>query len=170
MNVSLNGADVASYYARTTSTNTDGSPVFSNSSDEESQQGVADAISRAWGPGLVLKPFGRLSPIDYYAERDGRVVAVIEVKSRSHDSGKYETVFLNVRKWIALQLASIGMGVPAFFFVMFTDRLMYMPIWNVEASAVRIGGTTRTVKSRSDREPIIDVPVQSMKEATIVAR
>lgn len=155
---------MTTYYARTSATNTDGTPLFATAADNAAQADVAALIERAFGPGLSLKPFGRLCPIDYYAERDGRLAAVLEVKSRSHDSTQYPTVFLNVRKWLALTMASLGLGVPAFFVVRFTDRVLFVDIADVDASEGRIGGTAKIVKSKSDREPVIEVPVSGMRE------
>lgn len=157
---------MSNYYTRVSTLNSDGTPIFATAADNDSQADTAFIIERAFGPGLSLKPFGHLCPIDYYAERDGRMSAVIEIKSRSHDSGAYPTVFLNVRKWLALTMASVGLGVPAFFVVRFTDRVMYVDLAGIDASSNRIGGTSRIVKSKTDREPVVEVPVSSMREVS----
>lgn len=155
---------MSDYYARKATANADGTPLFATASDVACQQAVAEMIEQAFGPGLVLKKFGHLCPIDFYAERDGRMAAVLELKSRSHESATYPTVFLNVRKWLALSMAAIGFGVPAFFVVRFTDRVLYVDLRDVDARTHRIGGTRKIVKSRSDREPVVEVPVETMKE------
>jgi hypothetical protein len=154
---------VSNYYTRTSSTNSDGTPLFATQADNASQAAVAEMIERSFGPGLQVKQFGHLCPIDYYAERDGRMAAAIEIKCRSHDSLAYPTVFLNVRKWLAMKMASVGLGVPAFFVVRFTDQVLYVNIDDIDASKQRIGGTSRIVKSKSDREPVIEVPIAGMQ-------
>ena len=50
--------------------------------------------------------------VDFFALRDGMLVGVLELKSRSHTSTTYSTVFLNVRKWGSLMLYHLG-GCPA---------------------------------------------------------
>ena len=71
---------------------------------------------------------------------------------------------MNVRKWLALTMASVGFGVPSFFVVRFTDRVMFVNVAEVDASNQRVGGTKRLVKSHTDREPVIEVPLNDMKE------
>src|SRR6188472_4237947 len=109
----------ATYYDRQTATHIDGSPIFATQQDKSAEDAVAAIAEGVWG--CQIRRFGALSPVDWFATRDGRVVGVLEVKSRSHAAAKYETVFLNVRKWLALTLASVGMGVPALYLVQFTD-------------------------------------------------
>lgn len=107
--------------------------------------------------------FGKLCPIDFYATRDGRMVAVIETKSRSTPSTKYPTVFLNVRKWLALHLAQSGLGSPALFFVRWADGVVrYIKVNDIDASNVTMGGCRKLVKSTTDFEPQIEIPVSSM--------
>lgn len=155
---------MSDYYARIGKANTDGTKIFATDADNISQAQVAAFIEDAFGPGLEVKQFGRLCTIDFYAERDGRMCALLEVKCRSHASTDYPTVFLNVRKWLALTMGSVGFGVPSFFFVRFTDRVTFVNVADIDASNQRVGGTKRLVKSNSDREPVIEVPVGMMKE------
>jgi hypothetical protein len=155
------------YYERTSGTNSDGTATFASPCDLAKQAEVAALVESAFGPGLELKEFGRLCPIDYYAVRHGRMSSVLEIKSRTHDAARYPTVFLNVRKWLALQMASIGFGVPAYFVVQFTDLTKYIEVSLVDASRHRIAGTSHVVKSKSDIEPVIEVPIESMKAIAI---
>lgn len=150
-----------SYYDREATAHLDGSPIFKTAADEASEQAVAEMLERAWG--CTLRSFGRLSVIDWYAERHGRLVGLAELKSRSHPAGKYPTVFLNVRKWLALMLGSTGLGVPALFVVRFEDGVRWLPVADVDASRQRVGGCRRQVKSRSDVEPVIEVPIEALR-------
>ena len=155
---------MSDYYARHSKANTDGTKIFATEADNSAQDEVAARIEDAFGPNLEVKKFGRLCPIDFYAERDARMCAFLEVKCRSHASTEYPTVFLNVRKWLALTMASVAFGVPSFFVVRFTDRVMFVNVAEVDASNQRVGGTKRLVKSHTDREPVIEVPLNDMKE------
>ena len=150
-----------SYYERVSTTFVDGSPVFKSEEDERNEGAVAGDIERAWG--CDARSFGKLAPIDWWFSRHGRVVGVGELKSRTHPYSQYPTVYLNVRKWLALLLAANGMGVPAVFVVRFSDCTKWIPVTEIDASSVSIGGLTRTVKSRNDIEPVIEVPVIKMR-------
>ena len=150
------------YYTRTATANTDGSPLFASDMDLANEQETVKRLEAAWR--CEIRPFGRLCPVDFYALRHGRIVAVLELKSRTHARNRYPTVWLNVRKWLAMQLAACGLGCPALFVVRFTDGLYYAPVSEISTEQVRIGGTDGRVKSHSDVEPVIDVPVDRLRE------
>lgn len=152
---------MSGYYNRFANANTDGSPLFAMDHDKANETAFAGLVSQAWR--CEMHPFGRLCPVDYYAVRDGRLSGVLELKSRSHASDRFPTVFLNVRKWLALQMASVGLGVPAVFSVQFADGPRWIRVDEIDARQHAIGGTMRPIKSRSDIEPVILVPVDTMK-------
>jgi hypothetical protein len=153
--------EVLDYYAREAEPVGDGTLSFATLQDERNEADAARLLEAHWKCELHL--FGKLSPIDWYATRHGRIVAVAELKTRTHPSGRFPTVFLNVRKWLALSLAETGLGVPALFAVSFTDGVFYVRNAEVDASQVRIGGCSRVVKSSSDVEPVIEVPLELMR-------
>lgn len=150
-----------SYYARTTAMNSDGTPLFATRNDAAAEDETARLVEQTWG--AELHRFGPLAPIDYYAIRHGRLVGLLELKTRSHASTKFPTVFLNVRKWLALRMASMGMGVPAVFVARFEDGARWIDVEDVDASTARMGGCLRVVKAASDVEPVIEVPVAEMR-------
>lgn len=149
------------YYDRTVSINTDGTPLFAIDYDKSSEDELRKYLGDKWH--CHIYPFGRLCPIDFYAIKDGRIVGLLELKTRHHQSGKYSTVFLNFRKWTALIMGKIGMGVPALFVVKFDDSVKYIEIGNVDATKIRMGGTNGIVKSHTDVEPVIEVDINLMK-------
>jgi hypothetical protein len=154
-------ASDVSYADRPLTTHTDGTPLHQIPSDLKNEERVADVLGMAWE--CELHRFGILAPIDFYATREGRMAGVIEIKCRSHESTKFRTVFLNVRKWLALGLAQTGLGVPAIFAVDFTDGLRFISWADVDGRNIRIAGCERRVKSNADIEPIILVPLSRMK-------
>jgi hypothetical protein len=149
------------YYDRTAAKHLDGSPVFKSEADERNESEVAALVQRAWG--CELRSLGRLALVDWVAVRDGRVVGIVELKSRSHESAKHPTVFLNFRKWLALTVAALGLGCPAIFVARFTDATLWIAVAEVDAGRCRIGGCLHVVKSRSDVEPVIEVPIAAMR-------
>jgi hypothetical protein len=150
-----------SYYERENIVHIDGTYIFRTEEDRGVEQEVARRISEAWR--CELREFGALSPIDWYAVRLGRMIGVLELKARTHQFRTYETVFLNVRKWLALSLASVGLGLPAIFVVKFSDDLRWIGINDVDATQFRIAGCARLVKAKSDIEPVIEVPVLALR-------
>jgi hypothetical protein len=150
-----------SYYDRKAALHLDGTQVFANSADVAAEQNVGKLLEAAWR--CSIRSFGALSPIDWYAERDGRLVGLVEIKARSHASDRYPTVFLNVRKWLALQLGAIGLGCPALYAVKFEDGVFWIEVANVDAKAHSIGGCLRIVKSANDIEPVIAVRILDMR-------
>lgn len=153
------------YYSRNEATFIDGSPIFKSLSDEQSESEIAQVLSKQWS--CDCHSFGKLAAVDWFFVKHGRLSGVGELKTRSHDSGRHATVFLNVRKWLALSLAANGLGVPAVFVVRFTDCVKWIDISSVDASAVRIGGCKKIVKSRNDIEPVIEIPVLNMKQLAV---
>jgi hypothetical protein len=151
----------SSYYDRSNVRHIDGTHVFATAEDSRNELEVAAVLREVWG--CELHRFGALSPVDWYSARDGRVSGLLELKSRTHRHDQYPTVFLNVRKWLALSMGAVGLGVPAGFVVRFTDGVAWIPIADVDASRQRIGGCSGRVKSRSDVEPVIEIPVASLR-------
>lgn len=145
------------YYGR--KPNADGS--FEKPDDRRAQIEVGEILSKAWR--CVMHRYPQFSPIDWYGERNGKIVCFAELKTRTHGKGEYPTVFLNVRKWLALQIQQIASGVPSFYIVRFTDSIRWIQINDVDASQMRMGGCVRRVKSDCDHEPVIEVPVDVMK-------
>ncbi len=148
---------MSDYYTRTTAER----GAFATADDSRSEDEVAAMIGERMR--CEVRHFGQFSAVDWYMVRNGRLVGVAELKTRSHDSGKYPTVFLNVRKWLALLLAEQGLGVPAAYFVRFADGVRWVKVGEIDASQVRIGGCARIVKSRNDIEPVIEIPVEQMR-------
>lgn len=155
------------YADRTSSDNADGTPLFASDYDLANEERAKAAIEAAWS--CTLHRFGRLCAIDFYALRAGRLVGFVEVKSRTHESARFDTVFLNVRKWLALMLAEVGLGAPSIFVANFTDTIKFMPVAEIDARRVRLGGTAQIVKSHSDIEPVIEVPVSAMRTIPLAA-
>lgn len=151
-----------SYYDRKASTHVDGSLVFQSAEDRDNERTAAARLEAAWN--CRITSFGALSPIDWFAQRDGRLTAVLELKSRSHAHDRFDTVFLNVRKWLALSLGAIGLGCPALFVVQFLDGIYWINAADIDARTNRIAGCARVVKAKNDIEPVIEVPVASMNK------
>jgi hypothetical protein len=129
--------------------------------DQTNEELAAQAFEETVG----WKPvrFPPLCPIDWYAESASRLRAVMEVKSRSHAAGQYPTIFLSLRKYIALTHASLAFGCEAFFIVRFRGgEVRDVNVWDVDAKRMIMGGVGGTQPGDCGREPLIEVPVDQM--------
>lgn len=151
---------MSTYYDRRPTT-IDGQSAFANAHDKANEEDVRAAIESAWGV-EIRRYGGHFDAIDFYALRGQKIAAHLELKSRTHESTKYPTVFLNVRKWMALTMTWLNMGVPSLFIVRFTNEIRWIDVKNVDARNIRLGGCSRVVKAKSDIEPVIEVPIGQM--------
>ena len=150
-----------SYYEREEYFDEDGNKVFITEEDKANQEGVAEFLGRVWK--CKFHSYGSLCAIDYWVERNGLIVAHAEVKARSHTHDQYSTVFLNMRKWLALTLAEVSSGIPSLYIVKFTDAIKHIRVSEVSVKdAIKVGGTKRIVKAKTDIEPVICIPVSQM--------
>jgi hypothetical protein len=152
------------YYARNRITHVDGTAVFQTEADREHERDTAARLEQAWR--CRIRSFGALAPVDWYAERDGRLIGVVELKARPHASTRYPTVYLNVRKWLALGLAATGLGCPAILVVRLSDGLFWVSLSEIDAGCHRISGCMTIVKSTTDIEPIIEIPIAILRRVT----
>lgn len=156
----------SSYYDRPRNELIDGSAIFQTYEDRKSETEVAQLLAEAWA--CNVRSFGALAVVDWYAERHGRLIGILELKTRSHPHAKYPTVFLNVRKWFALTMGSMGMRVPAIYVVRFDDGVRWVPLTGIDPSRHRMAGCAHIVKNDNDIEPVIDIPIE--KFALVAAR
>lgn len=102
------------------------------------------------------------TPIDFWIEKDRRVVAVAELKTREVTTAAYDTIWLSVAKWLALSLATTALQVKGLFVVKFIDDTRYVPIEEIDTTRVGIG--RNSVRGKETEEPVILVPVKSMRK------
>jgi hypothetical protein len=150
------------FYDRKMATTPDGGRMWTTQEDRKNEDEVIALLEKAWK--CAVHRFGALSPIDFFALRNESMVAVMELKTRSHEHGRYPTVFLSVRKWLALTLASVGLNVRALFVVKFTNGVYYIDLKDVDATKNRMAGIKEELSPHDHlgREPIIDVPIGSL--------
>lgn len=127
--------------------------------DRANEQEVAAVLEAAWN--CTLRPFGHFAAIDWFAVRGGVPVAVVELKCRNCSSDSSTSVMLNVRKWLALNLAGVGLGVPAIFVVRFTDGIRWVAV-GPEPLPLRMAGDPRRPDPIGRSEPVLEVPIASM--------
>lgn len=138
--------------------------TFQNKDDLAIQKDTAAQLAALWS--CEIRTFGANDPVDWYGLRDGRTVFVAEFKNRTNTKDHYSTVYLSMRTWLALSLASVGLGVEAYYVVRFTDAVCWIDLANVDPRRHTFGGRTdRGVDN--DLEPVIHVSVATMDTAAI---
>ena len=152
------------YHDSAATTYIDGTSIFKSDKDEKAEAAIARRVAPIWG--VKLHSFGKLAPIDWWAERTGRFVGVCEFKRRYNPMRQYPTVFINVRKWLSLMLAETGLGVPALYLVEWDDATRWIDVKHIDPARNRIGGTQRAKDGINDIEPIIEIDIDTMKELT----
>ena len=123
------------------------------------EDAVAAHLAAAWG--CVVHRFPPLCPVDYYAERDGVIIAVIEIKSISHSSDDRPHCWIDAHKLLRLDFAALGLGVPAIYVNQFTDRTLSVRVADIDRTPARVIG--RQDRGRDERRPAIRVPIWRMK-------
>lgn len=146
------------YASRKPHQHVDGTWIFKSREDERNEGAVARVIEHAFD--CAIHSYGSLSPVDYWAEKDGRIHGYFEIKCRSHESSRYKSVFLNVRKWCNLVNFS-HTGYPSYFVVEFTDGVFCIDVNHIDPRNAVLGGT-RARDGRNGYEPMINVPIADM--------
>lgn len=152
------------HYERAQTLNTDGTPLFCADSDKRAETLICSTLEQAWE--CTVHPYPRLSPVDFYLEKHGRVVGILEAKTRRCPSTEYPTVFLNFRKWTALRMAQLGAGVPALFVVHWTgdDVMRWARVDAIPVGVeLRVAGAARRISNPCDFEPMIEVQIEGMR-------
>jgi hypothetical protein len=118
-------------------------------------------LSFAWN--MKMGSFGRFAPLDFYAFRNNKLVGLMELKTHPYGVGKYPTTQLNLRKWGWLRLYK-DLGVKVLYLKMFGQDLYYIDVDDIVVEdAIKMGGCHRYVKSQTDIEPVIHIPVDDFK-------
>ena len=103
--------------------------------------------------------------VDFFAERDHRLVAWVEVKQRNCPSTQYPTVFMNAdRKY--KHLLAHSETAPAFFVVRWSDGVTrFIDVRDVDQAWLGEGGENdRWGPGEHEVEPVFLIPIDEMRE------
>lgn len=134
--------------------------ILEQPADIVSEDTARPRLEAAWG--VKLHRFPRLHAVDWYAEREDRLVGYAEIKVRTTTADTYPTVFLSLRKYASLTLIEHATGIPSTFVAGFAcGSLLWIRTRDVDARAVTMGGRADR-GLRMDREPMVEVPIADM--------
>lgn len=109
---------------------------------------------------------GAMGQVDYYRYNlAGVLTAACEFKDRSVGGNAYATypsVYMALRKWVALQLISMALDPLGLFVVQYTDCLCWVDVNEIGVTKVIRGGRYDRPGVENDVEPIIEVPVTKL--------
>ena len=130
--------------------------------DLANENAIKQDLERAWR--CTLHHLPHLYHVDFYAERDDKLLAWVEVKQRSCTSTKYPTVFLNRDKKYKHLIAHAHTAL-AFFVVRWADGVTrYMNVFDVRQEWLGVGGEhNRWGDGGHDLESVFEIPIDEMK-------
>lgn len=126
-----------------------GRPIYETSRDMDAEREIAETIAQKYNA-TAIKAM-RLYGLDWFFERDGYVVGMVEIKVRNYYRNDFTTYMISADKVARIRLLAGVTGVPAFLFVSWKDGIGYINLCD-EPDYNAIGG-------RRDRGDDQDVEV-----------
>jgi hypothetical protein len=123
------------------------------------QNTVADRLAKAWR--CEWGQMGPYSPFDVYLMRDKKIHALVEIRTRrDRTCHAFTTVLIDLDKWFSLMQGEIGLQMPCFYVVAFTDGIWFVRIGTLPVNAYKINyrGRTDRPQAANDLSPVIEVP------------
>jgi hypothetical protein len=112
---------------------------------------------------------GKYDHIDFRMDDGKKTVAFLEVRSRSHEFGRFDPLFIAEDKWMSLINAGLSFNVPVFFAFYFTDGIYFLDVmkFGKYETGYAKGRSNREVKRVTDYEKVVKVPVNRLKKIVI---
>jgi len=134
--------------------------IMETDADRKREKTVASKIEQAWNCQLVEMP--KLSWFDYCASRDGKIVAYIEIKTRTNSQDAYSTYMISATKITKGLNAARVLRIKFLLVVQFTDALMFVDVSKAKFS---LGIADR--KDVNCIEVVLQIPMNEFKTITL---
>lgn len=132
-------------------------PIYEKKSDIEKAEAAVSQLAMKLG--LKWKPLPPLYFADYaLLDREGNVLSLVEVKCRTHNMGDFDTLILDITKFVKVCAYPQYFNLNYLLLVSFKDCLAIY-IWNGEKYQVKWGGRNKE-RDKYDREPVVHIPVE----------
>jgi hypothetical protein len=140
-------------------------PTYETDENLRSEIAVKEILERNWNCDLIKLP--TQYRFDYVAERDGKVVAFIEIKVRKYSSAKIDEMggyMISLSKIVAAKQFAMAAGIRSILAVSLTDGIYYFPIDK------KFTTDDLAIKGRTDRgdwedvEPCVLIPMNEFLE------
>lgn len=137
-------------------------PVYQTPADQRAERETAAQLRAAWG--WELSRFPALSEADWLAHKAGRIVAVVELKTRTHLYGRYDTYLLSAHKWVDVRaLAHVWRVEPVLVIRFGNGELFWADLDVAKVVAVQLGGR-RDRGDPQDVEPCVHLPIDQLRK------
>lgn len=131
--------------------------------DARNEAHIAAMVERRFSWSLYR--YAPADPIDFYAVKDQRMAANIEIRCRSRSSRDSMWFSIATNKYHALFTAWLAFHVPSLYVVAFTDRVCWLDIARVEQHRPpRFDSSHAVTKGRSAGECFVDVSMDALEE------
>lgn len=134
-------------------------PKYETAENLAAEEQIAEQISVLWKASLTKLPIRY--KLDYAAERNGRIVAWIEVKTRKYKKSDFDTFMLSLDKYLAAIEIGKVTNLPVTLVVRWTDKIGYVDLMNCRG-VVKMGGRKDRNDSQ-DIQPAVYIPIDDFK-------
>ena len=129
--------------------------------DLDNEKSICKRIEAACG--MHLRKMSIKYSLDFIGFRNGKAVAVIEVKKRHNSYSRYPTLILSLAKYNrGVEFYRVN-DLKFIFCVQFEDGYFFYEYQNEDKFDVQIGGRTDR-NDAEDIEPVVHIPIVRMKK------
>lgn len=141
---------------------------FSKDGDKNKQieAATAEIVGKIWN--VKFNSYPSLNPIDYWCERNGRILYHAEIKGRNHASDEHETIMFAMKKWMHLLVSVYHMDIPACILFHLLDGIYVIDALKISPETKKGVGGRRFSRysNRDEREPVVYIPMNDLKLVT----
>ena len=135
-------------------------PHYETQETLDAEEKIANTISELWKAKLSKLPIRY--KLDYAAERNGRIVAWIEIKTRKYKWADFDTFMLSLDKYLAAVELGKVTNLPVTLVVKWVDKVGYVDLLNC-TGVVKMGGRNDR-NDTQDVQPVIYIPMNNFRE------
>lgn len=134
---------------------------YETDADRANERAVAADLEAAWSCRLV--PLPPLCPVDYFAERDRALLALVEVKCRARPWADYPVVWLDFYKWALMRAEAHRLHTRPLLVVRCHDVTEWVDLDTVDDVTTTIDGRTDR-GDPNDLDLIVCLPKRHFRE------
>lgn len=99
-------------------------PIYETAKDRANEEEIALLLADRFKAKAIKAK--RLYGLDWFFEREGYVVGMVEIKVRNYASTAFKTYMISADKIARIRMLSSVCGIPTFLFVAWTDEIGYI--------------------------------------------
>ena len=126
-------------------------PLYETAKDLHHEQEIINILSDIWECRFQKLPIAY--SMDYSAERDGCIVAFVEIKRRNVKGSQYPSIMVSMNKHLKAKQYDSLTGIKTFFVIAYNDSLKYIDLTETPNKITTGGRTDRN--DHQDVEPVI---------------